>query len=133
MQFSTFALTLSLLASPHPHSLDAAAFPVTFVTGSTKVSFRDLTVSFGVVASDSANATNIFGTPLVNVDLVSLGKSDTGPGSFEVSVPITQAQLSSGPGSYVLTAAVVRAVGNPGSYVWRADQFTIPFTASFAE
>ncbi|KAH7099219.1 hypothetical protein BKA62DRAFT_710329 [Auriculariales sp. MPI-PUGE-AT-0066] len=115
-----------------------STFPLRFVTASTKVSFLDLTVAIGVstptvfAAASAAGSGQPMGSPLVNIDLVGLRRADTGPGSFVFDVPITQADLTDGPGAYVLTVAIVRVTGSPGSYVWRADPFNLAFNATFA-
>ncbi|EJD37514.1 hypothetical protein AURDEDRAFT_188043 [Auricularia subglabra TFB-10046 SS5] len=114
----------------HPDEL-TSMFPVTFRTGSTKVPFFDLSVSFGLTTPAEHTASTTFGNALVNIDLAALKRADTGPGQFTISVPINTGDLYNGPGAYVLTAAVVRITGDPGVSQFRADPFFVPFNATF--
>lgn len=114
----------------HPDEL-TSMFPVTFRTGSTKVPFSDLSVSFGLTTPAEHTLNTTFGNALVNIDLVALRRSDTGPGQFTISVPINTGDLYNGPGAYILTAAVVRITGDPGVSQFRADPFFVPFNATF--
>ena len=64
-----------------------------------------------------------FGTPLdYTVDLNALGFSDTGPGEFTIEVPVMENHLYEEEDTYVLVAAVTRAVGNMVSEVWSRDR-----------
>ncbi|KZV89642.1 hypothetical protein EXIGLDRAFT_721135 [Exidia glandulosa HHB12029] len=109
-----------------------STFPVTFSTGSTKVEFFDLAVSFGLSTPAEHTVNNTLGNPLFNADLLAMRRSSTGPGQLTIQVPISNSDLYNGAGTYVLTAAVLRATGNQNAYLFRADPFTITFNATLS-
>ncbi|EJD41748.1 hypothetical protein AURDEDRAFT_186363 [Auricularia subglabra TFB-10046 SS5] len=145
MRFTSVVATLAALAasanayiygiSQTPTNFktgESSTLSVTFETGSTKVLFYDLTVSFGLVAADKYTGPNVLGKPIFNVDLVKEGLQHTAPGNFTLEVPITAEDLFNGSGAYVLTAAVVRVTGNQNEMLYRADPFSYPFNATVA-
>ena len=89
----------------------------------------DLAVSFGLSTPAEHTANNTLGNPLFNADLLAMKRFSTvsgstqntaklltratqGPGQLTIQVPISNSDLYNGPGTYVLTAAVLRATGN---------------------
>ncbi|EJD37503.1 hypothetical protein AURDEDRAFT_129393 [Auricularia subglabra TFB-10046 SS5] len=109
-------------------------FPVTFNTGSTKVSFSDLSVNFGLSTPAEHTGDTVFGKPLINVDLVQFKRDSVCCSPFTINIPLNSGDLYNGAGAYVLTAAIVRTTGNgsPGQAVFRADPFTVTFNATTA-
>ncbi|KZV89641.1 hypothetical protein EXIGLDRAFT_795789 [Exidia glandulosa HHB12029] len=127
---SAFIDGISPFTGTYKADQTTSKFPVTFTTGSTMVSFFDLTVSFGLSTPAEHTVNNTLGNPVFNVDLLAMKRSSTGPGKFTVDVPIRSSDLYNGDGAYILTAAILRAAGNQNAYLFRADQFTVVFDAT---
>ncbi|KZV87016.1 hypothetical protein EXIGLDRAFT_752486 [Exidia glandulosa HHB12029] len=97
------------------HATENSKFPATFITGSTKVDYVDLTVSFALGRPDQlAKGGDYVGLPLYNFDLTTLPSSVIHAETFTIDVPLSKANVTSlnQSGPYVLTAIVSFANGD---------------------
>ncbi|KZV93731.1 hypothetical protein EXIGLDRAFT_761554 [Exidia glandulosa HHB12029] len=109
---------------------DGTVFPVTFTTGSVKVTFIDLTVTFALGTADQEGQT--VGIPLKSVDLVAEGLSNFPGPSFTIPVPLSKSDIDTvGDGPYVLSVIEGFADGIFPKLVYDTGIFRIPFNVTF--